>query len=245
MKKWFPVFTLLFLAGCSHQVYQPKSLAYNDYRITQASPKDSALNQLLKKYADSVNSTMNGVIGTIATSLSKAQPEGALGNFMTDAMLAMTRKKFNQPVDAAFVNYGGIRLTQLPEGPVTTGKIFELMPFDNLVVLLPLKGDLLQTFLDHVASRGGWPVAGLQFTIANNKATHVLIGGKPLNISTTYHIAISDYVANGGDDCTMLKPIPQVNIGYILRDALLEYVKMQTAQGKKIDAKVEGRVIKN
>lgn len=241
MKKIFIGFSLL-LAACSGKMYQPASLVYNDYRITQNTPKDSGLSQMLKVYADSVNSTMNGIIGTVAQPLTKAQPEGALGNFMTDAMLTMARKNFKQPVDAAFVNYGGIRLSQLPAGPVTTGKIFELMPFDNIMVLLPLKGDTLQSFLNHVANRGGWPVTGITYTIQNNAATNVLIEGKPINAASTYHIAISDYVANGGDDCTMLKSAPQINTGYVLRDALLQYVKLQTAQGKPIDAKVEGRI---
>ena len=238
------LFSCLFTGAiaCSPKMYQPGSIAYNDYAITQAAPKDTTLSNLLKSYADSVNSTMNTVIGTAATTLIKAQPEGTLGNFMTDAVLAMSRKNFTQPVDAAFINYGGIRLTQLVAGPITTGKIFELMPFDNLIVLLPLKGDSLQSFLDLVASRGGWPVAGISFTIKDKKAMDVLVGGKPLNSSVTYHIAISDYVANGGEDCTMLKTIPQINNGYILRDALLQYVKLQTNLGKSIDAKLEGRV---
>ena len=243
MKKFILGFSLL-LAACSGKMYQPGSMVYNDYRITQNTPKDSSLNRMLKGYADSVNSTMNGVIGTVAEPLNKAQPEGALGNFMTDAMLVMARKNFTQPVDAAFVNYGGIRLTQLPAGPVTTGKIFELMPFDNIMVLLTLKGDTLQSFLNHVADKGGWPVTGVTYSIENNVATNVLINGKPINSTSIYHIAISDYVANGGDDCTMLKAIPQINTGYVLRDALLQYVKLQTAQGKPIDAKVEGRVKK-
>ena len=36
----------------------------------------------------------------------------------------------------------------------------------------------------------------------------LFINGAPLNESATYTIANNDYVANGGDDCTMLKPIP-------------------------------------
>ncbi len=225
-------------------MYGSGSMTYHDYRITQSTPKDSSLNQLLKVYADSVNGTMNGVIGTVATSLTKAQPEGSLGNFMTDAMLAMARKKFTQPVDAAFINYGGIRLTQLASGPVTTGKIFELMPFDNLLVLLPLKGDTLQSFLNLVAKRGGWPASGIRYTIKDDLATGILVAGKPMDKNTTYYIAISDYVANGGDDCTMLKTATQINTGYVLRDALLQYVKLQTSLGKSIDASIDGRVKK-
>ena len=51
-----------------------------------------------------------------------------------------------------------------------------------------------------------------------------------------------DYVANGGDDCIMLKPIPQKSTGYVLRDALIEYFSEINIQGKKISSQIENRV---
>jgi 2',3'-cyclic-nucleotide 2'-phosphodiesterase (5'-nucleotidase family) len=111
-------------------------------------------------------------------------------------------------------------------------------------VLLPTRGETIQSFLNHIASKGGWPVAGMSYTIQADKAINVLVGGKPLNPASTYNIAISDYVANGGDDAAMLKSVRQINTGYVLRDALLQYVQQQTAAGKSINAKVEGRVKK-
>ncbi|HMU71996.1 MAG TPA: hypothetical protein PKD93_04625, partial [Ferruginibacter sp.] len=60
--------------------------------------------------------------------------------------------------------------------------------------------------------------------------------------SATYTIANNDYVANGGDDCTMLKPIPQLNNGYIFRDAVFDYLAELKKQGKSISAKTENRV---
>jgi hypothetical protein len=51
-----------------------------------------------------------------------------------------------------------------------------------------------------------------------------------------------DYVANGGDDCNMLRPIAQQNKGYILRDAIIEYLAAHTKQGKAITAQIENRV---
>ena len=50
-----------------------------------------------------------------------------------------------------------------------------------------------------------------------------MFNGAPSMESATYHCH-NDYVANGGDDCTMLKPIPQLNNGYIFRDAVFDYL---------------------
>jgi 2',3'-cyclic-nucleotide 2'-phosphodiesterase (5'-nucleotidase family) len=179
---------------------------------------------------------MNEVVGIAEATLEKKQPDGSLNQFMADAMLQAGRQQFKMPIDAAFVNYGGVRITQLPKGTVTRGKIFELMPFDNLIVVQQLKGDVLQQFLDFVASKGGWPVAGITMQIKDKKAVQVLVNGQPLETLKTYH------VANGGDNAAMLKPIAQKNVGYLMRDALFDYIKALKAEGKNITAKEEKRI---
>lgn len=235
---------VLLFAACSQKVYVADKLTYSEYKIKQDAKKDPAVTLLLQPYSDSVNSTMNGIIGTAAASLEKGFPNGSLGNFITDAMLDAATKQYRRNVDGAFVNTGGIRLTQVNAGPITTGKIFELMPFDNLLILQEMKGSQLQVFLDHISVRGGWPVAGITFGIQNKKAVNVMVKGKPINMGATYTIANSDYIANGGDDCVMLKVLPQISNGFLIRDALIGYVKEQTAAGKKLQANIEERIKK-
>jgi 2',3'-cyclic-nucleotide 2'-phosphodiesterase (5'-nucleotidase family) len=220
----------------------PTKAVYEDYRITQSLGRDTSMTVLMAPYRDSVTRSMDVVVGVAEADMEKAKPEGSLGNFMVDAMLYTARQKFGTPVDAAFTNYGGIRINQLPRGPVTRGKIFELMPFDNLLVLQQVRGDVLQQFLDLTAASGGWPVAGLTMQIRDKKAVNVSVNGQPLDPSKTYTIANSDYVANGGDDAAMLKAVSQQNRGYLLRDALFDYIQALKGQGKNISAKVENRV---
>jgi 2',3'-cyclic-nucleotide 2'-phosphodiesterase (5'-nucleotidase family) len=234
-------FLLLLLISC-HSSYQSQSVQYNSYRIEAVKTGDTTVPAFLSGYREEVNRTMNAVVGTVETTLEKKQPEGTLGNFIADAMLIMARQKFDLPVDAAFVNYGGIRLNQLASGNATTGKIYELMPFDNILVLQKMKGDVLQQFLDIGAARGGWPVAGLTMQISNKKAVNIKIAGKPLDPSATYTIANSDYVANGGDNADMLRAIPQISNGYLVRDAIFDYIKWLKSQGKNIVANLENRV---
>jgi len=185
---------------------------------------------------------MNDVVGFAEKTLEKKQPEGTLGNFMVDAFFEMAKEKYDVPVDAAFLNHGGIRLTQLPAGIVTRGKIFELMPFDNLLILQKLKGDVLQQLLDLIASKGGWPVAGITMQIKDKKAVNVMIGGRPLDLDATYTTANSDFMANGGDNADMLRPIPQITNGYLMRDAIFDYIIMLKSQGKNISANEEKRI---
>lgn len=238
---WLMVLGAVLLLSC-HTAYVPTKAVYEDYRVTAALPRDSQLVSMMEPYRDSVNRSMSVVVGVTDVDMEKARPESALGNFMVDAMLYEARQKFGVPVDAAFTNYGGIRINQLPKGPVSRGKIFELMPFDNLLVLQQVKGSVLQQFLDLTAASGGWPAAGITMQIRDKKAVNIKVGGQPLDPNKTYTIANSDYVANGGDDAAMFRNIPQQSKGYLLRDALFDYINDLKAQGKNISATIENRV---
>jgi 2',3'-cyclic-nucleotide 2'-phosphodiesterase (5'-nucleotidase family) len=235
-----PSFILLFfLTGCN-TFYSTQSVQYKDYRITPGQRADSSFIYLLKPYADSLNLTMNEVIAEVGVTIKKDRPEGALGNLMADAYLHMTEQKFNTVVDAAFMNHGGIRLNELTPGPLTRGKVFELMPFDNLLLLQKIKGDVFQEYLDYVAAGGGAAVSGLSFEISNKKAINVKIKGNPLDKEKWYIVCNSDYVITS---TPLLRTIPVQNINYLQRDALIDYFRQFGREGKKITAQTENRVV--
>ncbi|MBK8953508.1 MAG: 5'-nucleotidase C-terminal domain-containing protein [Chitinophagaceae bacterium] len=172
----FAALLLLITVFSCNTVYQSQSLQHKSYRIGVSQVKDTATQQMLHPYTVKVNETMNEVVGVADMSLDKTQPEGTLGNFMVDALYTMAAEKYAAKVDAALVNFGGIRLTQLPAGNVTTGKIFELMPFDNLLILQKLDGKVFQQLLDLMAEKGGWPLAGVTMQIKDKKAVNVMVG---------------------------------------------------------------------
>jgi len=234
-------FVLLCCSFACSSSYKTTIVQYKDYPVSNL-PSDSSFLRFLQPYTDSVNNSMNTVIGAFAVDMHKRQPEGLLGDFMADAMLTIAKKYYQTDIDVAFVNYGGIRIGYVQAGKVTKGKIFEIMPFDNMIVLQKVKGTVVKEFLDHIAGRGGWPVAGMSMVIKNGKAENVLIGGKPLDLFATYTIANSDYVANGGDNCEMLKTIPQINQALLLRDALIEYVQQFSMQEKPVTISIQNRV---
>lgn len=237
------IIIIFFLLSCQSQkqtTTTQTTLHYKGYRIEDVKKTDSNVVNMLAPYAKTINSTMNTVIGFSTKGLTKKQPESELGNFMTDCMKAMAEKKFGKHVDAAFVNYGGIR-SYIPKGDISIGKIYELMPFDNLLVLQDLKGSVLLSFLNKIVERGSWPQSGLEIKLKDKKIASVTINGKPIEENTTYTIANTDYIANGGDDCEMLKGIPMYNIGLLLRDIIIEFVQQLTKEGKPIDWKLDGR----
>jgi 2',3'-cyclic-nucleotide 2'-phosphodiesterase (5'-nucleotidase family) len=239
----FTLILILFLAGVAcNTSYRSSSMKYESYKISDSLQKDSSIIQFLQPYSVNVDKTMNRVVGIADENLDKGLPESKLGNFMVDAMFNMAEENYGMKVDAAFLNQGGIRLNQLAAGEVTVSKIFEVMPFDNILIIQKLKGDVLLQFLDLIAALGGWPLAGITMQIKNKKAVNVMIGGMPIDLEKEYVTANSDFVANGGENADMLKPFPQIINGYLVRDALFDYIKRLKSQGKNISAKIEKRV---
>ena len=233
-------FFLLLGLSCSTPNL-PITLSYKGYPVN-ASTTDTALSNLIKPYAQQVNNTMGTVIGFSTSNLFKKLPESGLGNFMADCMQQMASKEYHQNIDIAFMNQGGIR-APINKGNITVGNIYELMPFDNLLVVQELKGAVLEQFFQLIAADGGWPIStGSSFVIQNKKAINIMVNGKPLDPNKIYLTANTDYVANGGSNAAMLKTIPFQNRGFLLRDALIDYIKDLTKSGKPVDAKIENRV---
>lgn len=187
----------------------PSRVAFNDYQVSSQTIKDSVIVQMLQPYQDSVHKAMFAIVGYAEKTLERAQPEGTLGNFVVNAIYTGAKKKYGQPVDIAIQNDGGIRADYLAAGNVNRWNIYNIMPFDNLLVLQQIRGDVLQQYLNLIAANKGWPVAGLTMQIKNKKATHILINGQPLDPAKTYTVAHADYLANGGENASFLRQIPQ------------------------------------
>ena len=234
MKKNTVVVVLCVLMACGPRLYQPATpVGYTRYDVKPGNT-DSSLLQMLQPYSKAMQASMNVVIGSLDQALEKKMPENSLGFFMTDAFIAQAALVFETRVDVALMNNGGIRTPSLQAGPITVGNIYEAMPFDNLLVLLTLSGQQLQQLINHVAGRGGWPISGGSYGIQNKKALELIVGGTPIDMQKKYTVALSDYVANGGDDCSFLVGLPQQNKGYLQRDALIDFVKRQTTKGLPI-----------
>jgi 2',3'-cyclic-nucleotide 2'-phosphodiesterase (5'-nucleotidase family) len=221
----------IFFALSCNTSYKAENVHYSHYKVQPSSVETKSLTPILKPYSDSINKLMNVVIGYNESPLEKKRQQNTLGFFMTDAFLEMARQKVDAKVDAAFMNAGGIRLPDLAAGAVTQGKVYELMPFDNLMVLLKVKGSLLKEYLDTLAANDGVIESGITMQIVNKTAQQVMIGGKSLDLNAEYIIAHSDYVASNS---SLLKGIHRNTNGYLLRDAILDYIKLNHSMGKKI-----------
>lgn len=225
------------------QQYTATKAEYEYVPVNRQEITDSALLNFLKPYRDSVTKAMGKVIGFATATLYQKQPESPLGNFMADAMRVMGDEKFGKKIDVALVNYG-ISKAYIPKGEITLQQVLELMPYDNLIILQEVKGSVLRQFLDNAAVKGGWAASGLRMTVKDRRADSIFINGKLLDGQSTYTVANTDYIIRGGaDNNLLLKNIPQLNIGYLYRDALTDYITSFTRKGKAVTAAIEGRIV--
>ena len=216
----------------------------NNENISHA---DSAVLYLIAPYKTALEADMQKIIGISTADLVKGKPESPLTNYLSDLLLAeglhyASTHLQASTVDLAYLNYGGIR-NGLPKGEITISNLFELMPFENELVLLQIRGSDLLEFASCVAANGGDCVAGIKLGIKDEKASRFEINGMPVNPNKLYWIATSDYVAQGGDNMSMfLNREKYIQTGIKIRDCLIDHIRKEYQEGKTISPQSDGRI---
>ncbi len=235
---------IVTLVSCSPRAWTVTQATSSRIAIdsTTETIADKSYEEYLLPYKQRIDAEMNEVIGQAAETMRAHAPESLLSNFSADVYLQAASAFSGSRVDISIVNLGGLR-TVVPAGDITVRKVFELMPFENELVILWLKGDKLNDLLQYFASMGGQGVSGLRMTIENGKATNITINGQRLDSEKLYTIATNDYLAGGNDKMEQLAQYEKrTNTGLKIRTILLDYIKNETRKGNKIEPKLEGRI---
>jgi 2',3'-cyclic-nucleotide 2'-phosphodiesterase (5'-nucleotidase family) len=235
-------FSLLILS-CSTSYRVVKS-SRTDYAIAKSLASDSAVIRKYLPYKLKMDSQMNAVLGYSAVKLSKKfeNGESLLGNFFADAALYEARK-LDSNIDFAIPSTNGGLRNDLPMGAITLANVFELMPFENEMMVFTLSGAEVQSLIDFIAKSGGQPVSGIQIKIRDRKPAGVMIQGKTFDRSRNYRVLTSDYIAGGGDDVSSFKTAAESKVlGLKVRDALIMYIREKQAAGEKISTTLDKRI---
>lgn len=238
----------IWLGGvsCSRYFVPSGQAAYTELQVDSTITDDPDYVRFYAPYKKQLEAEMSRVIGRAAISLTKPSdaPETLLGNFFADALLAEAQKQ-DPEAEFSFGTKGGLRI-ELSQGPITVGNLFELMPFENEIVVLELTGEKVQQLAQFIATTGGQPVSGIRMEIDNGKATDIRIGGTPLDTGHTYKLVTYDYLANGGDNSRGLDdPISRTDLGMKVREALIDYVNEQARAGNDINTQLDGRITRD
>jgi 2',3'-cyclic-nucleotide 2'-phosphodiesterase (5'-nucleotidase family) len=237
-------FGLIILASCSRQtnVYHVQQIKGWPYEINKELGVDSNMIRLIRPYYDSLEKTMSEVISYSDKRMSKGFPEGLLGNFLTDLVFNYSKKTLNLNADFCMQNNGGFR-ADIPEGPVTVKNIYEIMPFDNELVILEMDPKAMKAFLNYISKGEAVSVSGIRIIIHKNRYNEGFIGDMPLDTNKTYLMATSDYLANGGSNMLFLRNCRRAYESKIrIRDIEIAALREKYALKQNLNSKQDGRI---
>jgi 2',3'-cyclic-nucleotide 2'-phosphodiesterase (5'-nucleotidase family) len=229
MKKIYLIlFTILFYS--CETTYHLNS--FDSKVLNVNSVIDSTIYNIIQPYQNEIEEQMNETLVYTKNDLTKGRPQSTIGNFVTDLCLNYC------DANICVFNNGGLRTT-IDKGDITRGKIFELMPFENELVILELNKTDFIGLLNYISLRGGEPFSGLNIKIDKNN--NIIEHSWPVNFNNneTVRVLTSDYLANGGDKMSFFKGKKQHKIGLKLRDAIIDYCEKNDTIDIRLDNRIE------
>ena len=227
--------------------------------------------ELLKPYKEKIDAVQNEEIGVIATeelpnprvsensSESVRKNETALGNYITDGMLAKAKNYTKKEVIMAFQNGGGIR-SSIGQGPITVGEVISVLPFGNTLALMDVTGAELKAAFEVSVSK--YPEENGGFLHVSKGTKVVFDSSKPagsrivsitvkdanghevaIEEDKTYTVATNAFTAKGGDGFDMFKAAYENGRVTDLGLSDWETFKEHLQSVKEVNAATEGRIV--
>jgi len=206
---------------------------------------------------------LNKPVGTVAQDLPGRREvcrvqECALGNLITDAMLAAAAP---EGALVALINAGALR-AGLSAGSVSLGDILTMLPFSNTLATFGLKGADLAAALEHGVSVADDPtaggtgrflqVAGVRFAWDASKPVGQRVSGieikgadgawVALDPDATYGVATIGFLRGGGDGYAMFAQaaIDPYDHGETLERIVSDYIKAHSPARSGVHGRITG-----
>jgi 2',3'-cyclic-nucleotide 2'-phosphodiesterase (5'-nucleotidase family) len=250
MNSLFKTIVLLFvLVSCKQNEYTLTKIEGQQIEINDSISGDVVFDSVLKPFRERVENQLSEVLAYNVRDMNRADGplNSSIGNMMADAVMELGNPVFNsqtgKDIDFVLLNFGGIRAT-MGQGAVNRRTAFEIMPFENEIVVLELSPDKIKEMLEYLKTEMlAHPVSGIEIQLnKNSEISKVKIQGKPLDSNKSYFVATSDYLKNGGDRMYFFEnALSETMLNYKLRNLFIDYfIKKDT-----IDFMPDNRFIKS
>lgn len=183
------------------------------------------------------------VIGYSTEAMEVAYPESALSDWFIDIIMARTEELMGKKVDIGIGNFGGIRI-DMPQGDIILDDMLSMFPFKNQLVYVEHKGKEIRKILEQMAAGRFEVLGGVRVVAEDGKLVSAEIGGEPIDDEKVYGLATISFLLTGGDGLTLADNALSVTVfeNEDIIDAVLAYVNAETAAGRPIEYKMDGRV---
>ena len=238
------IFFLLLIStisGCKNEQLEITKIQGKQIQIDQIFYPDSSITEFILPYKNELQHEISTILCYSPKTLTRTDGdlESTLGNIYADICYqeadSIFYRQTGNNIDFALFNYGGIR-TVIPKGNVTVGNIFELMPFENKLVIVELSGTQTAKLFNYLKeSKKAHPISNLKLILKEASFKNILIQDKPFDPTKNYYVLTHDYLQHGGDNMSFFKePVSLFSTQYKVRDAIIDYlVKIDTLRAQK------------
>jgi len=200
-------------------------------RLTPDIPDDETILSIIRNHREKLGKCLQDVIGKTTVVLEGARwavrsdiPTN-LGQLIAYLMMKSTGS------DAAIINGGAIRAS-IPKGEITREMVDTVLPFSNTVVRVNLSGEevaavILRSYNLEPNSGGKLQCYGIKVFNTSSGSIVSEIGTRAFDAQATYTVAISDFLAQGGDGYLILREKEKnaLNSRLLINDLFTEFIQ--------------------
>jgi len=227
--------TMAGFTACGPQKLINTTIEGKKVPVTAEYAATPEIENFVKPYREHIDKDLDSVLAYCPETLDKSKTingwQTTIGNLMADVTFEKADKVFmareKRHVDVCLLNHGGIR-SIIAKGNITARTAFEIMPFENALLVVALKGEQLVEIANYlVKEKKPHPLAGMEVHLSKEGVvTALTVNGKPVEAGKIYNVATSDYLANGGDSMDFFKKgVKTYDLDYKLRNLFIDYFK--------------------
>jgi len=242
VKKHLLLIAIVLLSVSCKQKFSSNFSHSEMYKIDSLIVIDEKIEAFIKPYRDSLDVIKNRIIGVNKTELKAYKPDSPLSGFVADIMLQKGRELLSEVIDTeenypsiSIINIKGLR-TSLNKGNITVNNIVSVMPFDNKLNAILMKGEDLELVFQHIANSNGDGIAGATCDLTQSGMKNIKINNENLSSKNFYWVFVSDYLTDGGDHYFALQNhIKIIEFRNKINDILIEYIQNLTEKKIHVD----------
>ena len=236
-KYLLPVLFLTFtsLLSCTGSRLYNSRIEGTKTAITADLNNKQEIETFIAPYREHIDKDLSTVLAYSPETMDKSKSinkwQTTIGNLLADATFAKADKLFkaqqNKGVDICLLNHGGIR-SIIPQGNVTTRTAFNIMPFENSLIIVALRGEQVREMADYIArEKKPHPLSGMRIVLGKDGLVKdVTVQGRKVGTDNIYNVATSDYLSAGGDNMEFFKKAKATyDMDYKLRNLFIDYFK--------------------
>ena len=242
--KHFVIFiTLTFLVACKQDKPSLVKIIGKQIPLTDSITENETIKNFITPYRKRIDEVLDSTLAYATAPITKTDGEfnTTAGNLMADAVLELAgpifKSRTKNNLDFVLLNHGGIR-SIISKGNVSARTAYEVMPFENSVVVVGLKGKTIREMVTYlINSKKPHPIAGIQIIIDKNDSLKAVnIQGKPFDENKIYYVATSNYLVNGGDNMIFFKEkLSFTETDYLIRNIMIDYFTKKDTLAPLID----------